>query len=234
MTHQSKKIAVFNWRQAVLADPELPTFSRAIALVISTYMNDYHDTSWPAIKTIREQLNIGSNSTVIKYVKILADAGYLTVTKRFGNSNIYTAQFPSITPPVVLHEMDSSITPRVTSVLHHVEPNNQSNNQSNNLVPTVLVDASASTCPHQKIVDLYHKHFPAGPKVKEITPKRKKALKARWVNGASELEYWEDYFRHAATSPFLTGKNNRNWRADFDFFIRPDTSTFMQEGKYHK
>ena len=102
------------------------------------------------------------------------------------------------------------------------------------LAPTVLVNAKASTCPYQKIVDLYHKHFQAGPRVKEITPKRQKALKARWVNSAKDLAYWEDYFKHAATSRFLTGQNDRNWRADLDFFIRPDTATFMQEGKYHK
>jgi hypothetical protein len=100
---------------------------------------------------------------------------------------------------------------------------------------TTYVDAppASATCPYQKIVDLYHKHFPTGSRVKAITNKRKKAIKARWVNN-SDLEYWADYFSHAATSKFLTGQNDRSWRADIDFFIRPDTATFMQEGKYHK
>ncbi len=104
------------------------------------------------------------------------------------------------------------------------------------LAPTVLVDAAtpAPTCPHQKIVDSYHKHFPAGPMVKVITDKRKKAIKARWANGGNGLDFWDAYFKHAAKSRFLVGNNERNWIADFDFFIRPDTATFMQEGKYHK
>ncbi len=104
------------------------------------------------------------------------------------------------------------------------------------LAPTVLVDAAtpASTCPHQKIVDSYHKHFPAGPMVKVITDKRKRAIKARWANGRNGLDFWDAYFKHAAKSRFLVGNNERSWIADFDFFIRPDTATFMQEGKYHK
>jgi len=101
---------------------------------------------------------------------------------------------------------------------------------------TTYVDAPAATttCPHQKIVDSYHTYFPVGPKVKVITDKRKRSIKARWVNGGNGLEFWDAYFAHAAKSRFLTGNNDRNWIADFDFFIRPDTATFMQEGKYHK
>ena len=84
------------------------------------------------------------------------------------------------------------------------------------LAPTVLVDASASTCPYQKIVEKYHEHFPAGPKVKQITEKRKRAMKARWLNGADDMDFWDAYFKHASTSRFLTGNNDRNWVADLD------------------
>jgi len=102
------------------------------------------------------------------------------------------------------------------------------------LDPTGLVNAKASTCPYQKIVDIYHEKFPAGARVKFITDKRKKAMKARWSGGMDTLEYWSDYFSHAATSRFLSGTNDRNWRADLDFFIRPDSAVNLQEGKYHK
>jgi len=102
------------------------------------------------------------------------------------------------------------------------------------LDPTGLVNAKASTCPYQRIVDIYHEKFPAGARVKFITDKRKKAMKARWSGGMDTIEYWSDYFSHAATSRFLTGTNDRNWRADLDFFIRPDSAVNLQEGKYHK
>lgn len=32
--------------------------------------------------------------------------------------------------------------------------------------------------------------------------------------------------------PFLTGENQRKWKADFDFFARPDSITKILEGKY--
>jgi len=95
-------------------------------------------------------------------------------------------------------------------------------------------NSKSSPIPYQKIVDSYHTNFPIGPKVKLITDKRKRSIKARWANGGNGLDFWDDYFKHAAKSRFLTGNNDRNWIADFDFFIRPDTSTYMQEGKYHK
>jgi len=94
--------------------------------------------------------------------------------------------------------------------------------------------SSCSPVPYQKIVDSYHNNFPLGPKVKLITEKRKKSMKARWLNGSNGMDFWDTYFAHASESKFLTGINDRNWIADLDFFIRPDTATFMQEGKYHK
>jgi hypothetical protein len=33
-------------------------------------------------------------------------------------------------------------------------------------------------------------------------------------------------------SDFLCGKNDRGWRADFDFFIKPETHIKIMEGKY--
>jgi hypothetical protein len=101
---------------------------------------------------------------------------------------------------------------------------------------TTYVDAppAASTCPHQKIVESYHKNFPAGPRVKEITDKRKKAMRARWTAGQNDLAWWDTFFADAATSKFLCGQNDRNWLAGIDFLTRPDTATRMQEGEFHR
>jgi len=33
-------------------------------------------------------------------------------------------------------------------------------------------------------------------------------------------------------SPFLLGENDRGWRADIDWFLRPDSVTRILEGKY--
>jgi len=98
-------------------------------------MNDSHDFAFPSIETIRAGMSIGSNTTVIKYLTELVEKGWLIKEKRYGKSAIYYAKVPenilSTTPPVVVHQMDSSITRGGLTVLHEVETNKQGNNQLN-------------------------------------------------------------------------------------------------------
>lgn len=86
--------------------------------------------------------------------------------------------------------------------------------------------------PYQDIVEIYHRILPDLPKVIKITEKRKKAMRQRWGNDLETLADWEAYFKDAARKPFLFGRNDRGWVADFDFFLREQTITYMQEGKY--
>jgi len=104
--------------------------------------------------------------------------------------------------------------------------------------------------PCQAIVDLYHKHCPALPRVKVLSEKRKRSIRTRWktfsfVRGIgkpgeptvlikfNELETWERYFsfitQHCA---FMTGNNDRNWVANFDFCIRESGMIGVLENKY--
>jgi hypothetical protein len=101
--------------------------------------------------------------------------------------------------------------------------------------------------PFQAIVDLYHEHCPDLPRVKVLSPKRKAHLRSRWKTleverGQGEkaetikfdnLENWERYFKFITEKcPFLTGKNDRAWTADFDFCIRESAMVNVMENKY--
>lgn len=88
------------------------------------------------------------------------------------------------------------------------------------------------TVPYQTIVDLYHAILDDLPRVEKLTEKRKKSLRQRWKNDLPDLDDWEAYFKDASKKPFLFGRNERGWVANFDFFIREQTITYMQEGKY--
>lgn len=89
-------------------------------------------------------------------------------------------------------------------------------------------------CPYRKIVELYHEHCPELPKVKILSEKRKRALKARWREDKKrqKLRWWVMYFEYIATVPFLNGKNDRHWTANFDFVIRESGMIDIIEGKY--
>jgi hypothetical protein len=64
-----------------------------------------------------------------------------------------------------------------------------------------------------------------------ITDKRRQAMRTRWRD-----EHWRNNWLAAlelgCTSPFLRGENDRGWKIDIDFFLKPDTVTKIMEGKY--
>jgi uncharacterized protein YdaU (DUF1376 family) len=94
--------------------------------------------------------------------------------------------------------------------------------------------ARSPPVPYQQIIDLYHKYCPTFPKVVKISTARKKSIRARWKDEASDLTFWENYFKDAAKSKFCNGHNDRGWVGDIDFLIRERTMIKMQEGAYHR
>lgn len=89
-------------------------------------------------------------------------------------------------------------------------------------------------CPYTKIVNEYNAHLGVLlPWVREITDKRKRTLRARWVSHPERqnLDWWRDYFKQVAASPFLTGQKN-NFRASFDWIINPGNMVKILEGNY--
>jgi len=135
-----------NWRKLIVDDRDLSFGAKSIALYLNTYMNDSHDMAFPSIATIRGELNIGSNSTAIKYLDELEGKGYLQRQKRYNNTTIYHAIVPlSITNyviPPVLQNMNHSITESTPTVLQNLEPNKQMNKQSNKQVFPKKIDFS--------------------------------------------------------------------------------------------
>ena len=60
---------------------------------------------------------------------------------------------------------------------------------------------------------------------------RHKSAKARLDENPDPV-FWRDIVTKIAASPFCQGRNDRGWKADFDFLIRPDTYAKVLEGKY--
>jgi len=124
---------------------------------------------------------------------------------------------------------------------HHTDEMRSDTDNNNN---------KATKVPFQAIVDLYHEHCPDLPRVKVISPKRKAQLRSRWKTfevmrgvgkpGESmelirfdDLESWERYFKFITEKcPFMSGKNERAWVANFDFCIRESAMVNVMENKY--
>lgn len=63
------------------------------------------------------------------------------------------------------------------------------------------------------------------------TASRLASFRERWAD-----PWWRENWRagldRMCTSRFCRGDNNRNWHADMEFFLRPDSLTKIMEGKY--
>lgn len=53
----------------------------------------------------------------------------------------------------------------------------------------------------------------------------------RWKEHSTD-EFWREVIWGINQSEFCLGKNDRGWKADFDWFVRTDTAAKVIEGKY--
>lgn len=93
---------------------------------------------------------------------------------------------------------------------------------------TAKVDVSAS---QQEVVDAWNKvaSEEGFVTVRQVTSDRQRALKARLADPHWD---WRQALELIRGSPWCHGHNPSNWRATFDFFIRPKTVNALLEGHY--
>lgn len=84
---------------------------------------------------------------------------------------------------------------------------------------------------YNKTIEIYNFNCPNLPQIQKLTEKRKKAINNFYK------EFTEEQFiqicKKANKNSFLTGKNDRRWKADFDFIMRTDKAISILEGKYN-
>ncbi len=81
------------------------------------------------------------------------------------------------------------------------------------------------------LVDMYNSICTKLPKVRAITDKRKSDVEKLYKK--YDLSTFKEAFRVANESAFLTGDNDRGWKASFDFITREDKFIAILEGKYN-
>jgi phage replisome organizer, putative, N-terminal region len=96
---------------------------------------------------------------------------------------------------------------------------------------TPATPSRTPNCPYGDIVSIYEEKCTKLPKVRELTDKRKKTLLGVWKIHPN-MSYFDEVFSRAGECDFLSGKNDRKWKADFDFIINPNNIAKLLEGKY--
>lgn len=78
------------------------------------------------------------------------------------------------------------------------------------------------------LVKAWNEHCGMLPKVRELSSSRKRVADCR-LKEHPDVNYWISAMKILLRSDFHTGKNKNGWRANFDYFIRPDTAIKLLE-----
>ena len=96
----------------------------------------------------------------------------------------------------------------------------------------VKSDVKNERCPHAKIVEAFHNQCRSLPQLRYITPSRKVKILRLWKINPS-IEWFDTFFQYCSESDFLMGRSN-DFKASFDWIMKPQNNTKIQEGNYHK
>jgi len=130
---------------------------------------------------------------------------------------------------VMRKDGSSSSTPSPTSSSHN---NDVPSEDSENLPQEHSSKSEFSTRMEEVLSawkDLAEHH--GLPTVRRLNPTRRKSLLAR-VKDSEWWASWREALEKIPKSDFLTGRTKEQWKANFDFFIRPRTVDSILEGKY--
>lgn len=83
---------------------------------------------------------------------------------------------------------------------------------------------------YENVIELYHELCPKMQRVLVLNKTRRGHINARFAEfGLSKIT---EVLRLAGESDFLNGKNDRAWKADFEWLMRPENFIKVLEGKY--
>jgi hypothetical protein len=96
-----------------------------------------------------------------------------------------------------------------------------------------LGDSRPAPPPAPCLMTLWNSNASGLIQMKAAGDKRKEAWRRRWKE-KPDLPYWVDVVKRLSSSSFCRGENDRGWKADVDFFLKPDTHIKALEGKYDR
>lgn len=194
-------------------------------------------------------LSSDGETAVRSAVKELEDFGYLERHEIRNNGRIVDWEYdiyeiplvesPLLDLPIQENLVQENIDNKVhkNEVLKEIKTTKEKNKNDNGDLKSSSFLGSAKTIASnnkekdvEQYVEYYNEYCTRLPKVRRVTPDRKQKI-LRFIK---EYE-WEDIievFQKANESDFLTGQNDRGWKANIDFFLRPDKFVSILEGKY--
>ena len=106
----------------------------------------------------------------------------------------------------------------------------QDNNIVNNKVNNIVIGERENPTPEQ-ILELFNTTCKSLAQAKYLTKSRREAIEAAVAKYS--LAQITECFQTAESSLFLTGSNERKWKATFDWLIQEDNIAKVLEGNFN-
>lgn len=230
------------------------TAQKMVLLKLADNANDKGEC-FPSYETIARHCEI-SRQSAINHIKSLCKKGFVhKVTRKTDKghtSNLYILDLEARSlddgsqnsVPEVVKEFDhGSQTVGLGGSQKFLPRTSQSFNQSINLKklssddskPAKQISVNRQTkIPYQEIMQAFNES--AGdrlPNAESLNDKRKRAI-SKFLKELKEptvesAKNYFDYFMETASAWYF-GENNRGWRANFDYLLRPETVLKTREG----
>jgi hypothetical protein len=101
--------------------------------------------------------------------------------------------------------------------------------QSNPIL--IQSESESNPIPYGEIMECFNKTCISLPTIKEITKARKTAINGRWKQ-LETLEGCNDFFESVQQSDWLSGRNDKGWKASFDWIFKASNFVKITEGNF--
>lgn len=85
--------------------------------------------------------------------------------------------------------------------------------------------------PYGVLMERARERCPSLPAPQKLTAGREAALRRVWKELGEDMAAWDAFLSRVEASDFLTGRK-KDWRADFDWILKPANFAKIQEGNY--
>jgi len=202
---------------------ELSMLEKVIYTEIDSLDNENHCT---AGNDYFAQFCNCSESAVSKAIRHLTELEYIRVLNFDGRHRTLSV----LSRVVKFTKQNDKIYDAESQILRANNISNKTSNKKALIDKSINAKSEKTDSEIYTFVELYHQICTDLPKCVKLTEKREKAIK-KLIKRYS-LEDIKAVFTKAQKSSFLTGKNDRGWKADIDFILREDKFISILEGKY--
>lgn len=134
-------------------------------------------------------------------------------------------------PANYIAENQQTITENTTENTTEIYSNSNVANISSANADTLT--SHRNKIPFDDIIEAYNTICKSMPRVKILTDKRRKSIKTAWTNFNCEINKFDELFKLAEKSDFLSGRSGKWNGCNFDWLINYNNAVKVLEGTYN-